>query len=113
MEKVNNIKALYIIVNAGFADEIVEMARKAGATGATIINARGTGAVHKAIFGITIDAEKEMILSLVDEDTADRIITIVKEKAGVKSPANGICFIMPVDKMIAVNKFVPPAEKQE
>lgn len=107
MENVDNIKALYIIVNAGFADDIVEMARDLGAGGATIINARGTGAVHKAILGITVDAEKEMILSLVDGDTADKIITAVNEKAGVKSPANGICFIMPVEKMISVNKFTP------
>ena len=44
MEKANNMKALYIIVNAGFADEVMEIARGAGAKGATIINARGTGA---------------------------------------------------------------------
>ncbi len=113
MEKTNNIKALYIIVNAGFGDDIVDIAREAGAGGATIINARGTGAVHKAFFGITIDAEKEMIISLVDGDTADRIIAAVKEKAGVKSPANSICFIMPVEKMIGANNFTPLTEKQE
>ncbi len=113
MEKDNNIKALYIIVNAGFADDIVEITREAGARGATIINARGTGAVHKAVLGITIDAEKEMVLSLVDRDTAERIIAAVKEKAGVKSPADGICFILPVEKMVGVNNFTPLTEKQE
>lgn len=113
MEKANNIKALYIIVNAGFGDDIVDIAREAGAGGATIINARGTGAVHKAFFGITIDAEKEMIISLVNADTAERIIAAVKEKAGVKSPANSICFIMPVEKMIGANNFTPLTEKQE
>ena len=110
MEKANNIKALYIIVNAGFGDEVVEIAREAGAGGATIINARGTGAVHKAILGITIDTEKEIVLSLVDGDTAQRIMTAVKEKAGFKSPANSICFTMPVDKMIGMHS---PDEKQK
>lgn len=110
MEKANNMKALYIIVNAGFADEVVEIAREAGAGGATIINARGTGVVHKAILGITIDAEKEMILSLVDGDTAEKIILAVK---GLKSPVNGICFMLPVEKVVSVNKFVPQSENQE
>ncbi|MDR1132086.1 MAG: P-II family nitrogen regulator [Oscillospiraceae bacterium] len=113
MEHANDMKALYIIVNAGFADEIVDMAREIGAGGATIINSRGTGAVHKEILGITIDAEKEMILSLVDADTAEKIIAAVKDKAGLKSPANGICFVMPVEKMIMVNKLVPQTDKQE
>ncbi len=113
MEKANNIKVLYIIVNAGFAEEVVEIAREAGARGATIINARGTGAVHKAILGITIDTEKEIILSLVDGDTAERIIAAVKEKAGLKSPANSVCFIMPVEKMVGANNFIPLTEKEE
>ena len=38
----NDLKALYIIVNAGFASEVVDIARSLGSTGATIINARGS-----------------------------------------------------------------------
>ena len=110
MEFSHNLKAVYIIVNAGFAEDVVEMAREAGAKGATIIHARGTGPVHHEIMGITVDAEKEMILSLVDADTADRILFIIKEKAGIKTPANGICFISPVDHAIAVNKVVVEGE---
>ena len=112
MDNAVDMKALYIIVNAGFADEVVEMARAAGAGGATIINARGTGTVHKEILGTTIDTEKEMILSVVESDIAEKIISTVKEKAGFKSPANGICFVMPVEKMITVNKIVPQSDKQ-
>ncbi len=112
MEKADNMKALYIILNAGFADDVVELLRKAGAGGATIINARGMGAVQKEIFGITIDAEKEMILSLVDGDTAERIMAIVKEKAGFKSPANGICFMMPVETAIMTNNPISSKEQK-
>lgn len=102
MENDNNInlKALYIIVNAGFADEVVEIARQAGAGGGTVINARGSGPVHKSIMGITVDTEKEIILSIVSGDAVDNIIAAIQEKAGLKSPANGICFIMPVEKCL-------------
>ena len=58
------LKALYIIVNAGFASEIVEIAREVGSTGATIINARGSVAKPKTILGITIDTEKEIVLTI-------------------------------------------------
>ncbi len=100
MENDSNLKALYIIVNAGFADEVVEIARGAGARGATIINARSIGTVHKSIMGITVGTEKDMILSIASADTVEKIMVAVKEKAGLKSAANGICFVLPVEKMI-------------
>ncbi|WP_018305131.1 P-II family nitrogen regulator [Desulfitobacterium hafniense] len=100
MENDNNLKALYIIVNAGFADEVVEIARQAGAGGGTIINARGSGPVHKSIMGITVDTEKEIILSIVNEDAVENIMAAIQQKAGLNSPANGICFIMPVEKCL-------------
>lgn len=111
MEKSGNIKALFIVINAGFAEQAVEIAREAGAHGATIINARGFGSVHKSILGISVDTEKEMVLSLVDKETADRAITAIKEKAGLGSPVNGICFVMPVEQAVGINTI--PQEKTE
>ena len=93
----NELKALYIIVNAGFASTIVDIARSAGATGATIINARGSVAKPKTILGITIDTEKEIVLSVVKKEVAISIMENIKEKAGVGTPAHGLCFCMPVE----------------
>ena len=91
------LKALYIIVNAGFSSEVVEIARSVGSTGATIINARGSVAKPKTILGITIDTEKEIVLSVVEKDVAMRIMEQVKEKAGVGTAAHGLCFFLPVE----------------
>lgn len=38
-----NKKALFIIVNSGFSDHAIEIARNCGAGGATVIIARGSG----------------------------------------------------------------------
>jgi nitrogen regulatory protein P-II 1 len=102
MEQNNDTKALFIIVNAGFADDVIQVAREAGAKGATIINARGEGARHETIMGITLDSEKEIILCLVNEYTSIKIMDAIKDHAGVKTPAHSICFTMPVDSMIGV-----------
>ncbi len=91
------LKALYIIVNAGFSAEVVEIARSLGATGATIINARGSVAKPKTILGITIDTEKEIVLSVVTKDIAVKIAEAISEKAGVGTNAHGLCFFMPVE----------------
>ncbi len=91
------LKALYIIVNAGFSGEIVDIAREAGAGGATILNARGSAAKPQTILGITIDTEKEIVLSVVEKDIAVKIMKAVKEKAGVGTGAHGLCFFLPVE----------------
>lgn len=100
----NQMKALYIIVNAGFAEEIVELVQSKGASGATIINARGVCAFHKEILGISTDSEKEMILTLTDGVTAEKIMEAVKKDHGFKSEAHGICFTLPVSKTVGVNE---------
>ena len=92
-----DLKALYIIVNAGFADEVVQIAREQGSTGATIINARGSVAKPKTILGITIDTEKEIVLSITTREVAERIATAIGERAGVGTAAHGLCFFMPVE----------------
>ncbi len=91
------LKALYIIANAGFSSEIVDIARAAGASGATILNARGSVAKPTTILGITIDTEKEIILSIVTKNTAIKISKEIQEKAGVGTPAHALCFFMPVE----------------
>ena len=91
------LKALYVIVNAGFASRIVDIARGEGAGGATILNARGSVEKPHTIMGITIDSEKEIVLTVVDREKAVRIMAKVKELAGVGTPAHGLCFFAPVE----------------
>lgn len=103
-----NTKALVMIVNAGYADDVIDLAREAGAKGATIINARGVGVQREVFMGITVDSEKEIVLCLVDAATADKVMAVVHEKAGPQKPAHTVCLTMPVDKMIGISTCDDP-----
>ena len=105
METRNETKALYIIISAGFSDEAMEIARSVGAKGATIINARGEGVLHKSFMGITVDSEKEILLILIDGETANKIMAAIKERLGIQSNAHGICFTLPVEQTTVFNNF--------
>ena len=105
MEQKSNIKALIIIVNAGFSNEAIKIARDSGATGATILNARGESLRHEVFMGISVDSEKEIILCLVEEIVADKIMSTIQEKAGLKTPAHGICYTLGVEKIIGIYSF--------
>ncbi|MDR3318455.1 MAG: P-II family nitrogen regulator [Clostridiales bacterium] len=113
MENNDNMRALFIIINAGFGDTAVEAARECGARGATIINARGTAANLKSFLGIHVEPEKEIVISLVDEETADKIMEAIPQKAGVTTPANGVCFCLPIDRMTMINKLSPEKDEEE
>ncbi len=56
--------------------------------------------------GITVESEKEIILTVVATDTARRVMAAIKEKAGLKSSLHGICFVMPVDRIIGINTAI-------
>lgn len=91
------------IVNAGFSGEIMDIARKEGATGGTIVHARGT-ANPKAEkeFEITINPEKDMILLTVKSDIKDNILKAIYANAGLGTGANGVAFSLPVTDVVGI-----------
>lgn len=107
----NETKVLFIAVNAGFSDEAMTLARAEGAKGATILNARSEGVMHKSVLGITVDSEREMLMILIDGATAEKIMEAIKEKMGVESPAQGVCFYVPTGKTTVINNFPAAQEK--
>jgi nitrogen regulatory protein PII len=92
---------IFAIVNHGFSDEFMNTAREAGASGGTVINARGQaheGAVK--FFGISVQDEKEIILILTTREKKVHIMQAVSEAHGLNSKAHGIVFSVPVDNVI-------------
>lgn len=96
-------RAVHIITRAGFADEVVKVARKAGAGGATIINARGEGRRHELFLGITIDSEKEIILCLTDATTSIKVMQAIQEQVGIDTPAHCIAYSIPVEDIVGID----------
>lgn len=104
MDKNQNMKALFIIVNAGFANHAVEVAQNCGSTGATILSARGSGAKFSSFLGMHYEPEREIIISVVSEEVAQQIMHSIEATLGKDTPTNGICFIMPVEQMTNLKK---------
>ena len=92
------------IVNQGYSDELMNTAREAGASGGTVINARGQaheGAVK--FFGISVQDEKELILILSSREKKVSIMRAVSETHGLNSKASGIVFSLPVDDVMGLS----------
>jgi len=93
----NNHEVIFAIVNAGFAEEAMDVARENGARGGTILNARGSAKEDAAaFFGITIHAEKEILMLVVEKDIRDQILNALYKEMGMAKKAQGIAFSLPV-----------------
>ncbi len=90
-------KMITIIVNTGYADDIMDAARKAGASGGTVTHARGTGTEEDSKFlGVPIVPEKEMIMILSEADRTDKIVETVSSLKCLDEPGIGIIYTQDV-----------------
>ncbi|MCR5285176.1 MAG: transcriptional regulator [Treponema sp.] len=89
----NSYQMINIIVNKGYAEDAMAAARKAGASGGTVISARGTAREGDAkFFGVEIVPEKEMLMILVPDEKKDDIINAVSSLDCFKKAGSGIVF---------------------
>lgn len=94
-----------VIVNKGFAEDTMNAARKAGANGGTIMNARGTAKEGDTkFFGIQIVPEKEMLWIVSETEKAPAIIEAIKNLDCLKQPGSGITFTMPASDFTILGK---------
>jgi hypothetical protein len=92
------------IINQGYSEEFMRVAREAGATGGTVINARGlahSGPVK--FFGVSVQDEKEIVLVLSSREQKVPIMQAVSQACGITTEAGGIVFSLPVDQVMGMS----------
>lgn len=93
----NNL--ILISVNEGYSDDVMQVARKAGATGGTVIKGRLADIeLVSELESITIDEEREILVILAPLKTSKQIMEDVNREFGITSKANGIITAIPTEK---------------
>ncbi|MBM9519599.1 P-II family nitrogen regulator [Desulforhopalus vacuolatus] len=96
-------KLILSSVKPDLTDHIVDSAKEAGATGATIIPARGTGLKEaKTFFGLSLEAQTDIIMFLVEEHFVAKILDAIKKAGKFHEPGTGIAFVLPVEHVIGL-----------
>ena len=95
--KTENHEVVFAIVNAGFAEDVMDVAREQGVRGGTILNARGVvNEDAAAFFGITLHADKEILMMVVEKDLRDQVLNAIYKEMGMAKKAKGVAFSLPV-----------------
>jgi len=100
-----HFKMIIAFVEDEKTDEIMEAARDAGATGATVINnARGEGLQKSTtFFGLTLETQRDVVLFLVEEHLSRHILEHINRvgEFDVK-PGTGIAVQLDVEDAVGV-----------
>lgn len=98
-----NISMIVSVVRKGWGHTVLEASVKAGASGGTVIFGRGVGVNEKeSIFGVPIEPEKEIVLTLVYAAQSETILNAIVRAAELNEPGNGLAFVLAVDKVVGV-----------
>ncbi len=94
-------------------DRVVDAAKKAGATGATIVPAHGAGGREaKTFFGLVLEEQTDIVLMLLEECWIDPVLEAVRTAGEFHKPGTGIAFILPVDRVAGLESQLERAGRK-
>ena len=96
---------IFCVVNAGFSETVMDAAKEAGATGGTIIRARGTANKDaEELFQLTVvvHSDKEIVMIVVPRKIKDDVLAAVY-RVITSSEMRGIAFSLPVNRALGLN----------
>ena len=101
-----HFKLIIVFIEDSETDDIVDAAREAGATGATVINhARGEGIEEaKTFFGLNLEVQRDVVLLLVEEHLCRSSLEKIAEGGKFdEGPGTGIAFQIDVEDAVGVS----------
>ena len=88
------------VIQKDQAEPVLEAAKNAGAQGATISYAQGTGVRERmGLVGVTIDEQKEVIRIIVSEDQSNLIFETLYLAGQMDKPGRGIMYMSKLDRV--------------
>ena len=104
-----HFKLIIALVDDDHTDDVMRVARENGATGSTIINqARGEGSeITHTFFGLSLQAQRDVLLFLVEEHLSRTILERIAEVAEFESRSGtGIAIQVDVEDAVGVTRQI-------
>jgi nitrogen regulatory protein PII len=108
-------KMILVFVEDSKTDDVMQAARDAGATGATVINnARGEGLqLSKTFFGLNLETQRDVVLMLVEEHLSRAILEEIDRVGEFEaSPGAGIAIQIDVEDAVGISHQMKRIEEE-
>lgn len=91
------------VLNQGYSAEAMDAARRAGASGGTVISSRRIGEpAAMGFWGLSVQEEKELLFIVVKNEAKRTIMQAISDACGMHSEAKGIVVSLPIDSAIGL-----------
>lgn len=112
--KETEYELLIAIANQGCIDTVMNVARSVGAGGGTVIHAKGTGMeTAEKFLGVSLAAEKEIILIVTRKKQKNAIMKAMMEQTGLASKEKTIIFSLPVTSTVGLRMYIDEMDMDE
>lgn len=90
------------VLDRGQGHPCMDLARKAGAQGGTILHGHGAGVPQNFYFPLMIEPQKDLLLIVTPTNRAEAIKQAIYEGMELGRPGSGILFAMPVMETVGL-----------
>ena len=96
---------LITVVIEGYAEKVMNVAKKCGANGGTILKGRevGTKSGFK-FFNVQVEPEKDILLIICKDDDKNKIMNGILENFRANTDAKGLCLSLPIDSVVGTSE---------
>ena len=96
---------IYVSVNAGFSDDVIDAAQRVGAKGGTVIRGRRRTTESVAQFlNLPIQEEQDFVWIIVPRVIKSDVMSSIAVSCGLNTKAHGLVASMPVDEVAGLEK---------
>ena len=96
-----NLNVITCVVQRGKSEAPLKAAMDAGAQGATVYFARGTGIREKlGTYGVGIQPEKEVITIVTTAELTDKVFNALVQAGKLDQPGQGFAYVQSVNRVI-------------
>ncbi len=93
----NMYHKITVIVDRGNSEQVIDIAKNAGARGGTILHGRGSaGREAQTIFGIEIEPEKDLVIIITPSSITKNVFDALTKELDLESPGKGVMFVEPI-----------------
>lgn len=94
-----DVRLITCIVQRGLGDTIVNAAQEAGAQGATVFYAKGSGVRERlGILGVAVEVDKEVVNVVVSSEQLDTVFNNIYLAGQLDTPGMGFMYVTPLEK---------------
>ncbi|MBF0401999.1 MAG: P-II family nitrogen regulator [Magnetococcales bacterium] len=107
------LKLVVVTTRTHLTERLMQAAKRAGATGATVLPARGVGMADKRSFlGLSVDSQRDVLFFLLEESLVLAVTQAMHRDGGLDEPGTGMLFVLDVEQAMGLKGQLPLFETE-